>query len=155
MFVAEEIGLADGADEDINLGSEPGISTAPIDKHPSNPCELCEDESSLTLLLYLFPLGGGIGTDPLIAIGIVAEGGTDIVKSSGGTDIAISVDGDGDDVINGDPEVDPGNEDEVTDDLNQGEFPMLTARLFPLPTLPNRVRIPIELPTDRVPLIIL
>jgi hypothetical protein len=33
----EEIGLEDGADDDKILGSDPGISTAPIVEHPNNP----------------------------------------------------------------------------------------------------------------------
>jgi len=90
----------------------------------------------------------------LIAIGIEADDGAKgSDKSNGGIAISAAVD-DKEDVIDGDPEVDPGNEDEVTEHLNHGEFPKLAVRRFPPPpppTVPKRVRIPIELPTDRDP----
>jgi hypothetical protein len=35
--VAEEIGLEEGAELEMNFGSAPGTSTAPIVEHPSKP----------------------------------------------------------------------------------------------------------------------
>ena len=99
------------------------------------------------LLLYLPPLRG-TGAEALIEIGIEAEGGLDAVRSSGG--IAIATDDDGEDVSDGEPEVDPGNDEDVAA-FNHGEFPILIALLFPPP--PNNVRIPIELPTERDPFV--